>query len=386
MDHSFKTLALSVIGAVLAGSLPAEKIHLGENARSLSELVGCHCYSIVPKGDDAVDVCVHRTAYSLGRTKSLWYPNKDGCPREAEELEDGSTVTIRLGERLGFCATHLPAAGAASALYVLKGSDLPPDLKVPAPYREARLLIGFSDQGIVGRELFFFRYLANPSLNTWYDLQRDLEGRMFFPFNTTAIPDYGCAPAVPAAPRREQFGTRIRHAESCLLLAESEVERISRAGDLAVVRALGAGTNLVSYANRKPFVSLSRAIEVVGPDGRKSILGTAEIMQDDWVFLSRLDARGRIRWAWMSSPAARGYPSTRSVHRYPGDGTVEFSCGRHGDGDFEAFTFREKTAAFVPDGPGLRKILAEVDEGFRRLFGFQGTGELTLDEIKKGLQ
>ena len=50
------------------------------------------------------------------------------------------------------------------------------------------------------------------------------------------------------------------------------------------------------------------------------------------------------------------------------------------------FTFREKTAAFVPDGPGLRKILAEVDEGFRRLFGFQGTGELTLDEIKKGLQ
>lgn len=209
---------------------------------------------------------------------------------------------------------------------------------------------------------------------------------MFFPFNTTAIPDYGCAPAVPAAPRREQFGTRIRHAESCLLLAESEVERISRAGDLAVVRALGAGTNLVSYANRKPFVSLSRAIEVVGPDGRKSILGTAEIMQDDWVFLSRLDARGRIRWAWMSSPAARGYPSTRSVHRYPGDGTVEFSCGRHGDGDFEAFTFREKTAAFVPDGPGLRKILAEVDEGFRRLFGFQGTGELTLDEIKKGLQ
>ena len=385
MHRMIRSFAWAVLVISLAVVWPVMGGDQGLYSSKLQDLLRWRCYSIELQGDDVVLVRVHRTAYSLGKYQALWRPNEDGCPRERAVLEDGVGVTIHLGERLGFHKEHIPAAGAYAAIYLLRGSDLPQNDEIPYEYRRSRVLIGVADE-VVREKVGFVRYLASPMHGTWYDLQTGQMGRMYFPYRTAAIPDSGCAPIRQGAPEREEIASLLDQAESFRIISELETLRLSDQSVLSHIRTLGAGTNLVSYAARAPFVSLSRALVLEGSEGGKTVLAAVEILDDGSVFFYRFDENGRIRWVRSTSPSSGNRKSSYTCHRYPGDGSVEFSCKRFGDGGFYAFSFKGQVAAAIPDGPGLRKIVAGVDAGFRRLFQLQGTGELGFEEIRKGLR
>ena len=118
----------------------------------------------------------------------------------------------------------------------------------------------------------------------------------------------------------------------------------------------------------------------------KSILACAEVRLNGDAFVTRYDECGRVRWVWYGRPRTGEVRTSASCHRFPGDGTVEFSFIQlEGIGRF-AYSFRGEKVVLLKDDECLRKTVAEVEEKFRSLFGFSGSGRLTPEEVKKGLE
>ena len=352
---------------------------------TIAESLGGRCYGIEADGHDAIRVRVYRTGYSLGKFRSLWNPPQDGCPRNDRILESGDEVVVRKGERLGFHLAEHRIAGPAAALYVLSGKDIPQDVKCPEVYRTSPLIIGYAVEHC-GMESGYGGYLICPERNRAYNLKTDGEELLYFPFRTTDIPPTSYAPMLAGAPERNDFSRLQEDAELVKNVYESEFCRLSAAKVIESVRTMNDGRQLVRFPSRAPFVIRTCGIIRDAEDGEKRLIAVAEVFESGVTGLARYDGKGRIRWYRFIYPKHGECRAGDRCHRFPGDGTVAFSCERFTGENYRAFAFKNQKVRPVADGVPLRKYLEEADENFRRAFGFIGSGELTIDQVKKGLE
>ena len=364
-------------------------VHADTSRFTLVELLGFRFYGIEVHDSESVLLRVCKTHYALDAYKELWTRNKEDDEKEHEFAEDGETVTVRVGQQFRFYSLKKPIEhGPGTALYVLRGEDLPQEIDVPPDYRKAPILIACIRVTYHGMGRFeYFKYLACPERNRWLDLQTGREGLMYFPFRTTRVPRAGWVGADPKVDYRGICEIWLDRAEAYKNTFESEQIRLSGATPLSVVRELGPGTNLVSFSVRESSVLRSCAVVRTDAMAEKSILACAEVRSNGDTLVTRYDECGRVRWVWYGSPRTgeEDY-AVVSCHRFPGDGTVEFSFIQlEGIGRF-AYSFRGEKVVLLKDDERLRKTVAEVEEKFRSLFGFSGSGRLTPEEVKKGLE
>lgn len=388
MCHVLRSIAIFLL---MMGVLSAPLVGRGEDTLkfTLGELLGFRCYGIEVPDSESVRLRVHKTHYALDAYKELWTRNEEDDKTEHEFAEDGETVTVRVGQQFRFYKFKAPIEhGPGDAIYVLRGKDLPPEVVVPQGYRTAPILIAFITVTYHGMGRFeYFKYLACPERNRCLDLQTGREGLIYFPFRTTRVPRAGWIGADPEVDYRGICTICLNKAEDYKNTFESELIRLSGATPLSVVRELGSGTNLVSFSVRTPDVARSCAVVRTDATAEKRILACAEVRLNGDAFVARYDECDRVRWVWYGSPRTgeEDY-AVVSCHRFPGDGTVEFSFIQlEGIGRF-AYSFRGEKVVRLKDDEQLGKTVAEVEEKFRSLFGFSGSGRLTPEEVKKGLE
>ena len=387
MCHVLRSIAIFLL---MMGVLSAPLVGRGADTLkfTLGELLGFRCYGIEVPDSESVCLRVHKTHYALDAYKELWTRKEEDDKTEHEFAEDGETVTVRVGQQFRFYTVKAPIEhGPGDAIYVLRGKDLPPEVVVPQGYRTAPILIAFITVTYHGMGQFeYFKYLACPKRNRWLDLQTGREGLLYFPFRTTSVPRSGWEGADPKVDYMGICTALLNVAEDYKNTFESEQIRLSGATPLSVVRELGPGTNLVSFSVRESSALRSCAVVRTDAMAEKSILACAEVRLNGDAFVTRYDECGRVRWVWYGRPRTGEVRTSASCHRFPGDGTVEFSFIQlEGIGRF-AYSFRGEKVVLLKDDECLRKTVAEVEEKFRSLFGFSGSGRLTPEEVKKGLE
>lgn len=380
---------LSALAAVGSFGSPSGN----SSPKLLAEHLGWRCYSIEADGggSDAVRVSVRDTAYSLGKYKGLFFPDDDGCPRCAEQLEAGTAVVVHVGERLAFYWAEYPNTKSLAALYVLRGGDLPVDVACPDEYRKAPLLLVFLNAvpwRLPGNERYFNygRYIICPERNRCYDLDEGREELLFFPYRVADIPPSGYAPKIPSAPHREEFEGLLRSAEMCKVMHEADYPRLVSAPILDELRSLRDGCLLVRVAPRASYVTNCCAVVRKKVDVPREVVAVAEALENGLVTLCMYDERGRIRWNRGVFGGCGEIRASDRCSQFVGDGTVGFSCLRFAGEKYKAFEFRDQRAAAMADDASLRKTLLGVDENIRRLFGFEGGGELKIEQIRKGME
>lgn len=385
-----KNMYVLVVCLLAVVEWPAVGSPTSTNDRPLAQHFRSCIYSIERDGADAIRVSVHRDGYSLGRYKALFLPDEDGVSKQPDKLEDADVVIVRIGERLAFyneeyCnekyAAHNP--GAWSALYVLRGQDLPLDIKCPEPYRKAPILIGFAKEEPSkgsGYDRYLFCLERNRSLN----LDTGKEDLLFFPYRSMCIPSrvYESHGASPWANWQTLWNVWEKQCKQ-----EDEYLRLLALQPLNTIRRLGSGTNLVHYSSCSPYIGKTCAVATDGKGSARVPIAIAEISKvTGGVAMTIYDDRGRVRlYRYFSPKYAESRPGDE-CYGFPGDGTMDFWCSRSIGEEYRAFSYLDEKVSAVPDDERLHKKLREIDEKFRRLFGFGGSGELTLEEIVKGLE
>ena len=209
---------------------------------------------------------------------------------------------------------------------------------------------------------------------------------MFFPYRGADIPPSGYAPKIPGAPHREEFEGLLRSAEMCKVMHEADYPRLVSAPILDELRPLRDGCLLVRVASRASYVTNCCAVVRKKVDGPREVVAVAEALENGLVTLCMYDERGRIRWNRGVFGGCGEVRASDRCSQFVGDGTVGFSCLRFAGEKYKAFEFRDQRAAAMADDASLRKTLLGVDENIRRLFGFEGGGELKIEQIRKGME
>ena len=359
----------------------------------LSQHFHSYFYSVEKEGTDAVCVHVHKTGYSLGKYSELFLPYKDECAKHKEILEDDDSVIVRIGERLAFLIPEYCKAEydelhlkADAALYVLRGNDLPLEIKCPEPYRNAPLLIGFAKANS-DKDSWYDRYLFCLERNRSLNLDTGKEDPLFFPYRSMCIPRTAYEQQGGVEPPAVAHWLTLWNVWEKQCKQEDEYLRLLALQPLNTIRRLGSGTNLVHYSSCSPYIGKTCAVATDGKGSARVPIAIAEISKvTGGVAMTIYDDRGRVRlYRFFSPKYAESRPGDQ-CYGFPGDGTMDFWCSRSIGEEYRAFSYLDEKVSAVPDDERLHKKLREIDEKFRRLFGFGGFGELTLEEIVKGLE
>lgn len=343
-------------------------------------LIACECYSVDHGGADAIRLRVHGGVCSLGKYTTLFAPGKDDIPLLANPLGDDEEVLIRVGE----CLFIEEACFGPTAIYALCGADIPDEMNCPEAYRRAPLLVGYAKNVIVADKII--GYLVCPGRNRVFRVDTGVEEVCFWPFRSTNIPQSGYAPSLPGAPTYTECWHALDDASYVMVESEADFPRLKEVKVLAKVRVLDDGKELVLLPARVPQVTNCCAVVRKTPDSQREVIAVAEVNRYCGVVLRRYDENGRLRWEYSRNEETGTGRAFTHYRRFPGDGTVDFVCYVAPGGRREAFAFRDRKAATVPDDERLGKLLQVVDDKFRKLFGFEGAGALTVEQIKKGIE
>ena len=356
------------------------------------------CYSIQLVGPDKV--CI-RLSNSVGeRTvrafEKLWTCDEDKCALERTPISDGEEIVLRRGERFGrhskrrkdlrdWYEDHgLPAA--IDAIYIVAGSDLPKGLIYPQGYTNATLLIAFHCRLVTHRgEKIDDKFVVNPADSTFFDLNMGKVGRFFCPYKSPAIPESGCAPFLPDAPKQDEFDWLTEDANLTRGIEEDEYYRLAGLGCVKnAFEGMQEGVKLVKAPNRASFVKATRVLVSKG-GGKTKILGRVEVYGHDVAAFSQYDEKGRVRLSLCLQPKRGEINSRSALYCYESDGSLRYSMELRSSMPDKVFAFSNCVASRWRDEKAYRETYNNAHKLFRSLFGFLGNGELTSEEVKKCL-
>ena len=210
-------------------------------------------------------------------------------------------------------------------------------------------------------------------------------GRFFCPYKSPAIPESGCAPFLPDAPKQDEFDWLTEDAKLTRGIEEDEYYRLAGLGCVKnAFEGMQEGVKLVKAPNRASFVKATRVLVSKG-GGKTKILGRVEIYGHDVAAFSQYDEKGRVRLSLCLQPK-RGEMSGRSaVYCYESDGSLRYSMELRSSMPDKVFAFSNCVASRWRDEKAYRETYNNAHKLFRSLFGFLGNGELTSEEVKKCL-